>query len=62
MRENVGRGAQVRVPEQFLDEFQISGFLVDDSCGGMPERVESRTSAVSPNTKAIQGRVEHVSP
>jgi hypothetical protein len=53
MRINIGRRAQVGVPEQFLYEFQIAGLLVDNRCGGMPKRVEASSTAVASDSEPI---------
>jgi len=45
MRVDIRRRAQVGVPEQFLNEFQVPGFLVDDGRCRVPEGVEPGCSA-----------------
>ncbi len=44
---DIGRRAQDGVPEQFLDEFQIASLLVDNRCGGTPERVKVSRPAIA---------------
>ena len=53
MSVDIIRRAQVGVPEQLLDEFEIAGLLVDNRRGGMPKRVEASSPAVSSDSEAI---------
>ena len=57
---NIRRRAQVGVPEQLLNQLQISSSLVDDSCGRVTECVEPCGSAHASDSEAIQRWVEHV--
>jgi hypothetical protein len=60
VRVHIRRRAQVGVPEQFLNEFQVSSFLVDDGGRRVGERVKSGCPARAYDAKAIQRWIKHI--
>lgn len=61
MRVHVRRRAQVGVPEQLLNEFQVPGFLVDDCRCRVTERMEPGCPVRARDAEAIQRGIEHIS-
>jgi len=47
------------VPEQLLNEFQISSFLVDDGGRRVTEVVEPSSPAIASDPETMQRRTEH---
>ncbi len=48
------------MPEQFLNEFQIPSFLVEDGCRRAAEGVKTSCPARAGDAEAIQRWIEHV--